>query len=66
MVDLEGLPKEEVEQWLHNPITKLYRRYLEERRLGLLSSYSTCGNWDSYNEHLGREKEITQVIGELT
>ena len=65
MLELEEYLPEEMEEWLHNPITKAFRDSLKGLRQEIMERYKMNVDHDSYLNHRGKELMLIDIIGRL-
>lgn len=53
--EIEGVTRRDFENWLHNPVTKMYLRFLTDYRAGLITQI--VGQWESGALKLSDEME---------
>ena len=65
MLELEGYPREEMEQWLNNPITRAFKDSLKGLRQEIMEQYKTNVLLEVYLNHRGKELMLIDIIGRL-
>jgi hypothetical protein len=65
MLVLEGYPPEEMEEWLHNPITKAFKDSLRDLRQEIMARYKMNTDSESFLTNRGKELILIEILGRL-
>jgi len=58
--ELQGLTQEAMAAWKHHPVTKAYRRYLQDYRQQVLEDH--LSRWHQYQEFPDRQEEYYRAM----
>ena len=61
----QGYSSEEVQEWKHHPLTRIFLQHLEHRAANLPKDAMKATNWETFNQEKGRVMEIEELTREL-